>query len=260
MTQLFKSFVPVEFLDAWMRGDYVIGPRTLDYQYAGLALVLQGLYRYYVQKIVTTGRPHATGAGQQPDKANSVELFGGYAVAHIRDNELKIEGFRIYASDSGEQIPLFWKSVFSKFIEEESRRNLYFPYHTFQGRSASSNEHRHNTIKSLTSATSLGPQYLDKIESDNPSDLYELLSELCEDVVVGPAEQPQLRGLCVLTVPSGPRKSHTKKDANWDLELTGNNYGVYGSVNNPISGTVKFERLSLNFLNTLSSPSGSVAT
>jgi hypothetical protein len=125
MAQLFKSFIPVEFLDAWTRGQYVIGPRTLDYQYAGLGLILSGFYRYDVWH-----EPN----GMQED------LFGGYAAIYIKDNELHLAGFRVYARDAhtSEQPPLFWKSVFSRFTDDLSgNMDLYFPYQIFEKRPAS---------------------------------------------------------------------------------------------------------------------------
>jgi hypothetical protein len=75
MAELFKSFIPTEMLEAWARGQYVIGPRTLDYRYAGLALMLQGFYRYDVS-----------------NEETDATLFGGYAAVYIQDNELHLAG------------------------------------------------------------------------------------------------------------------------------------------------------------------------
>jgi hypothetical protein len=260
MAQLFKSFIPVEFLDAWLDGDFVLGPRTLDYQYAGLALGLQGFYRYFVRGTIPEPVQPAV-MGQlaepaqvddrpaEPDKCQQAkpELFGGYAVVHIQDNELKLEGFRIYASDQREQMPLFWKSVFSRFTEEDRGRKLYFPYHTFPDRS----------IKPLDVTESAGPQYLDKIETTKPQELCELLSKLCENRAAGTAEQAQLRGLCALEVPQFFSRS-AGPGRKWDLQLKGKNHGVYGEINNnPISGTVKFQRLTRESLERLSQDNAS---
>jgi hypothetical protein len=94
MAQLFKSFIPAEFLDSWTRGQYVIGPRTLDYQYAGLALIFRGFYRYDVWRMRNEDRE---------------DLFGGYVAVDIQDNELNFAGFRLYSRDNAadERTPLF---------------------------------------------------------------------------------------------------------------------------------------------------------
>ena len=92
--------------------------------------MLRGFYRYDVL-----------------DAQDNQPLFGGYAVAAIQDKELTFAGFRVYASGNtqGEQTPMFWKSVFSKFIDNNykygadvsshfhntSNTELYFPYYVF---------------------------------------------------------------------------------------------------------------------------------
>jgi hypothetical protein len=242
MAQLFSSFIPSEFLDAWIRGHYVIGPRTLDYQYAGLALTLRGFYRYDVRENVPT----------QPKK----ELFGGYVVAYIRSNQLNFAGFRLYSSTEREKPPLFWRSPFSRFVEEDGDRKLYFPYHVFAERPPSLIDHRCRAIKSLglslaSAEASQGRSYLDGIEDKKPDDLFELLMELSEETVDDPVRNPELRGLCTLTVPSSSDiYQRNKSDRKWDLVLTGNNYGVL--ADNPISGTVEFRRLKESYLDELS--------
>jgi hypothetical protein len=238
MAQLFSSFIPSEFLDAWIRGHYVIGPRTLDYQYAGLALTLRGFYRYDVKENVF--------AQQQK------ELFGGYVVAYIRNNQLNFAGFRLYSAAKLEKPPLFWRSPFSRFVEEDGDRKLYFPYHVFRERRPSLIDHRCTAIRSLASAkASQGRSYLDGIEDKRGDDLFELLMELSEETVGDPVKNPELRGLCTLTVPSSSDVyGRNKSDPKWDLMLTGNNYGVL--ADNPISGTVEFRRLKESFLDALS--------
>ena len=140
MAQLFKSFIPSEFLDAWMRGQYVIGPRTLDYQYAGFALILRGFYRYDVQ----------------PKSASGGELkgaFGGYAAAYLKNNELNFAGFRVYENGNSEDIPLFWKSVFSRFhSNEDNKTELYFPYHIYRNRKASIDSTKIRAITELSNS------------------------------------------------------------------------------------------------------------
>ena len=144
MAQLFKSFIPGEFLDAWMRGRYVIGPRTLDYRYAGLALILRGFYRYdvWVESKVTDNNPTAAKLetpkwGQRAASGHN-GLFGGYAALYIKDHELSLAGFRVYACREDEETPLFWKSVFSRFVEnQEGKTELYFPYYIYGTRNAS---------------------------------------------------------------------------------------------------------------------------
>ena len=150
MTPLFKSFIPAEFLESWTRGQYVIGPRTLDYQYAGLALILRGFYRYDVWE------------QGQDDKAGA--LFGGYAVAYVRDNELNFAGFRLYARDvEGEQTPLFWKSVFSRFVQNvDDKTELYFPYHVFMEGQISHDEATCEGINSFAKSAKGHHEYLDK--------------------------------------------------------------------------------------------------
>jgi hypothetical protein len=114
MAQLFTSFIPGEFLDAWIRGQYVIGPRTLDYQYAGLALILRGFYRYDVwaeSKISnadpTKAREKTQTSGERTTGEDS-EIFGGYAAVYVKNNELSLAGFRVYACSKTEKTPLFF--------------------------------------------------------------------------------------------------------------------------------------------------------
>jgi len=244
MAQLFKSFIPVEFLDSWTRGQYVIGPRTLDYQYAGLALIFRGFYRYDVWRMRNEDRE---------------DLFGGYVAVDIQDNELNFAGFRLYSRDNAadERTPLFWKSVFSRFIDNETgSTDLYFPYHIFRDRPASSSQAAGEVIRSFAQRCS-GPHDLDEIEqyimhaetnasADQLLPVHRVLSELCERVD-DPAGKPELRGLCMLTRPPGSRRQQQdKRDPRWDLVLDGANYGVL--IDNPILGTVQFKRLSEGFL------------
>jgi hypothetical protein len=261
MTQLLNSFIPAEFLEAWARGQYVIGPRTVDYQYAGLALMLRGFYRYDVL-----------------DVRDKKPLFGGYAVAAILDKELTFAGFRVYASDTiqGAQTPMFWKSVFSKFIDNKynsgadlaaqcynsSNTELYFPYYIFLQKMDYLNRQTRTSINSFTAACKtkdnldtletkimrtddISPD--DKASDTRPCQLLGILSELFEHAG-NPAGQPTLQGLCMFdSIPvSRPRQRNMANT--FELELTGQNYGVVGQA---IQGTVTFRRLSEGFLDTL---------
>lgn len=257
MAQLLKSFIPAEFLEAWARGRYVIGPRTLDYQYAGLALMLRGFYRYDVL--------------DDQDKDNK-PIFGGYAVASIPDKELTFAGFRIY----GEESLMFWKSVFSRFIEnnynhdtedtnephDDNNTELYFPYYVFRNKTQTLRRQMRTAINALSSSCNtikdlndLETNIMDAGESvvdDNGSDmrprhLYEILSELFERAD-DPAGQPTLQGLCMFdSIPSSRLRQRSIATTS-DLELKGKNYGVVGHA---IQGTVTFRRLSERFLETL---------
>jgi hypothetical protein len=238
MAPLFKSFIPAAFLDAWTRGQYVIGPRTLDYQYAGLALVLRGFYRYDVEWTVSGN--------------NSVEhRFGGYAVVYIKDNELNVTGFRIYNTTPGERTPLLWKSVFSRFIDNaHGRTELYFPYRTFPETELQGEAEKLGQPSSKKILDDLENQIMDGDEitvRGLPSTLYRSLSQLSDsellDKIGGPMAEPRLRGLCMLEAPSPNRAPcSAASDAKWDLRLEGKNYGVV--VGQPIEGTVVFRRLS----------------
>jgi hypothetical protein len=261
MTQLFKSFIPGEFLEAWARGQYVIGPRTLDYQYAGLALMLRGFYRYDVL-----------------DVQDNVPLFGGYAVADILAKELTFAGFRVYASGTtkGEQTPMFWKSVFSRFVNNDhahdddaaakvgnnTNTELYFPYYVFPQKMDYVARQTRASINSFTDACR-NKDNLDNVEmtimrngdtnhdddasSPLPRLLYEIFLELFARAGQ-PAGEPALRGLCMFGSISGSRlqQRHTQNIS--DLELTGQNYGVVGHA---IQGAVTFRRLTERFLETI---------
>lgn len=243
MAPLFKSFIPAAFLDAWTRGQYVIGPRTLDYQYAGLALVLRGFYRYDVEW---------TGSGND----NAEHRFGGYAVVYIKDNELNVTGFRIYNTMPGERTPLLWKSVFSRFIDNvHGRTELYFPYRTFpetefQGQAETSEESR--IFKHGLDDIEEQIMAADEVSArDLPSTLYCSLLQLSDTEfskkMGGPMAEPRLRGLCMLEAPLPVQASQpAEAEAKWDLRFEGKNYGVV--VGQPIEGTVVFRRLSELFL------------
>jgi hypothetical protein len=234
MAPLFKSFIPAAFLDAWTRGQYVIGPRTLDYQYAGLASVLRGFYRYDVKW---------KGSGSE----NIEHRFGGYAVLYIKDNELNVTGFRIYNTKPGERTPLLWKSVFSRFVDNDhGRTELYFPYRTFPGPDIGKET-------GPSAETCLSRKDLDRLEdrvmaADEPgtddlsSMLYSWLSQLSDselsDKVREPME-PKLRGLCMLEAPLPARAPWPEEPAaKWDLHLEGRNYGVV--VGSPSRGRSAF--------------------
>jgi hypothetical protein len=240
MAQLFKSFIPSEFLDAWMRGQYAIGPRILDYQYAGFALILRGLYRYDVQ----------------PKNVSGGELkgaFGGYAAAYLRNNELNFAGFRVYENGHSEDVPLFWKSVFSRFhSDEDNKIKLYFPYHTYRGRKASIDSDKLRSITELSKFCK-GRVHLNELETEIMSGskrysipVYFILEELSANASERLGD-PELRGLCMLDFgPAFDVNLRPKDDraSSCDLLLTGENYGV--DVSN--FGTVEFRRLARSFL------------
>jgi hypothetical protein len=257
MTQLLKSFIPAEFLEAWARGQYAIGPRTLDYQYAGLALMLRGFYRYDVL--------------DDQDK-DQKPIFGGYAVAAIQDKELTFAGLRVY----GEESPMFWKSVFSKFVDNtytgraddtdhrynDSNTELYFPYYIFRQTINGLNRQMRDCMNAFVTSCKTkddldtlemniletGDLVADDTTSDmRPRQLYGILSELFEHGADLEGE-PTLQGLCMFAcIPSSrPRQRNTATTC--DLELTGKNYGVVGHA---IQCAVTFRRLSERFLDTL---------
>jgi hypothetical protein len=244
MAPLFKSFIPVAFLDAWTRGQYVIGPRTLDYQYAGLALVLRGFYRYDV---------NWKGSGND----HVVHRFGGYATVYIQDNELNVVGFRMYNTKEGERTPLIWKSIFSRFIDNiHGSTEIYFPYRSFPEVDIG-NEIRYPTPSCMSE------EGLDRLEdkimaadqqraSKLPPLLYCTLALLSDaelaNKIRAPMVEPKLRGLCMLEAPVLTRLLENL-DAKWDLQLKGMNYGVV--VGQPIEGTVLFRRLSERFLESI---------
>jgi len=244
MAQLFKSFIPSEFLDAWMRGQYVIGPRTLDYQYAGFALILRGFYRYDVQ-------PKSASGGERKG------AFGGYAAAYLKNDELNIAGFRVYDDGNPKEVPLFWKSVFSRFHndDKDGQIKLYFPYNIYPDlipmriRRAypdmdKSDSDKLTLMKKFAKSCRDGP-HLDDIEKEimergesHSTPVRYILEELAINASE-PIGDPKLRGLCMLKLGEPPLDG-----ARYDLLLTGENYGV--DVSN--FGTVDFKRLARSFL------------
>ena len=191
----------------------------------------------------------------QDDKAGA--LFGGYAVAYVRDNELNFAGFRLYARDvEGEQTPLFWKSVFSRFVQNvDDKTELYFPYHVFMEGQISHDEATCEGINSFAKSAKGHHEYLDKIERQifkqqevDPLGLLQLFTVLSElsNRVDDRRGTPSLRGLCMLgPMPGSCPESQDAEDILSDFTLQGQNYGMIGR---PIQGAVIFRRLKKTFL------------
>jgi hypothetical protein len=189
--------------------------------------MLQGYYRYDVS-----------------NEDSNTPLFGGYAAIYIQDNELHLTGWRIYSEIEGEQIPLFWRSIFTRFIDNiDGKTELYFPYHTFEvensgdGNVARVRRADLDTIEDTVIRTGIA-------DVNQPLNIYQVISNLAS----GPPEvkiKPALRGLCTLEIPYR-RDDQRGDNLTWDLVLNGGNYGLL--VGFPIRSSTVYKRLTRSSL------------
>jgi hypothetical protein len=126
----FRSQVPLlppEIVKAWTNNEYRIGDRhSTDYEYIGAALTLRGYYRYGTFREV---------AGKKD------LLHAGYCVVDLDGPDLFIAGIRVYTGphqnkphkEQSQWVhPIYWRSLYSKFVPDGKMSKVHFGYCAFK--------------------------------------------------------------------------------------------------------------------------------
>ena len=254
MTSLLNNLIPTEFVQAWRRGEYLLGAQnSLDYQYAGWALTLRGYYRYEV--------------------CNKEEMlqFGGYTVVDVKRGDLYLAGIRFPIKPDQDDRPIFWETVFSKFQDSEAA-DIPEIYYLAKLYDQSSSERMDKAVQPLKNKfgyfrMKANNNAFQLAEEEAHSELWKVLHYISEislqDIDVRKSKSNVsrddkkcntgthgFRGLC--RVRPEPDKVPEDGDKHCDLIVSGDYYGVLGS---PFltEGKVTLKRFSESYLRNLDS-------